>query len=78
MAKFAKLFELPNNEQVLVIIEYNNDNEKFEVILKTDFWSYVAEMKHGFIDKDPAIKMFENYTMENAIDFRNNLSKTLG
>lgn len=37
--KFAKLLELENNEQVLLITDYNDDTDKYEIKIITDLES---------------------------------------
>lgn len=73
MAKFAKLIELENDEQVLLTVSHNEDNDNYEVFITTDFEECVAEIKLGFDSKEKAIKVLETYSQEEAVKFRSEI-----
>lgn len=73
MAKFAKLIELDNDEQVLLTVNYNNDDDNFEVFIRTDLEGCVAQIKLGFDSEEKANKVLETYSLEEAIKFRSEI-----
>lgn len=70
MAKFAKLIELDNDEQVLLTVNYNDDDDNFEVFIRTDLEGCVAQIKLGFDSEEKANKVLETYSQEQAVKFR--------
>lgn len=76
MAKFAKLFEL-GDEQVLLKLNYDADKELAEVIVSTDFDGFTADLVYGFKEEEKAQKMFDDYTEEDAIKFRRKMEAEL-
>lgn len=70
MAKFAKLIELDNDEQVLLTVNYNDDNDNFEVFIRTDLEVCVAQKKLCFDSEEKANKLLETYSQEQAVNFR--------
>jgi hypothetical protein len=71
--KFAKLFELENGEQVLVVKDYDNDKEKEIVRVTTDFNTATASITHSFKNEELQQKMFDTFDLESAKKFRNAL-----
>jgi hypothetical protein len=68
--KFAKLFDLENDEQVLLTIEYNDDEEIHELVQRTEIDGTVAKIAHGYKSKQIAIKNMKKFSIEQAITFR--------
>ena len=68
--KFAKLFDLENDEQVLLDMSYDNDTEKDIVEVITDIVLARASVKYSFKETDSAIKFFETFDIESAKKFR--------
>lgn len=66
--KFAKLFELENGEQVLVVKDYDNDKEIVRVT--TDFNTATASITHSFKNEELQQKMFDIFDIESAKKFR--------
>ncbi len=77
MSKFAKLIELENNEQVLLTLNYNDEDDNFEVEVRTDLKGVAASIKLGFDEEEKALNMLEKYTEESAIKYRNEMVKML-
>ena len=77
MSKFAKLIELENNEQVLLTLNYNDEDDNYEVEIRTDLEGVTASIKLGFNEEEKAINMLEKYTNESAIKYRNEMVKML-
>lgn len=77
MAKFAKLIELDNDEQVLLTVNHNDDEDNYEVFIRTDFEGWVAQIKLGFDTKEKAIKVLETYSQEEALKFRSKIAAML-
>ena len=73
MAKFAKLIELENDEQVLLTVNYNDDDDNFEVFIRTDLNGCVAQIKLGFDSEEKANKVLETYSKEQAVKFRSEM-----
>lgn len=72
--KFAKVFDLENDEQVLVVKDYDNDEEKDIVTVSTDFETARAAMTYKFKNEEVQQKMFDSFDMESAEKFRNAMS----
>lgn len=73
MAKFAKLIELDNDEQVLLTVNYNDDDDNLEVFIRTDLEGCVAQIKLGFDSEETANKVLETYSQEQAVKFRSEM-----
>ena len=76
MSIFAKLIELEKKEQVLLTLNYN-DEDNYEVEIRTDLEGVTASMKLEFDEEEKAINMLEKYTNESAIKYRNEMVKML-
>ena len=72
--KFAKVFDLENDEQVLVVKDYDNDEEKDIVTVSTDFETARAAMTYKFKNEEVQQKIFDSFDMESAEKFRNAMS----
>ena len=70
LMKFAKLFDLENDEQVLVVKDYDNDREKDIVTVSTDFEAARAAATYSFKDEETQLKMFDSFDIESAKRFR--------
>ena len=77
MAKFAKLIELDNDEQVLLTVNYNDDDDNYEVAIRTDLEGCVVQIKLGFDSEEKANKVIETYSQEQAVKFRSKMVATL-
>ena len=73
MAKFAKLIELDNDEQVLLTVNYNDDDDNFEVSIRTDLDCCAAQIKLGFDSEEKANNLLETYSQEQAVKFRSEM-----
>jgi hypothetical protein len=73
MAKFAKLIELDNEEQVLLTVNQNEDDDNYEVTIRTDLEDCIAQIKLGFDSKEKANKVLETYSQEQAVEFRSKM-----
>lgn len=71
--KFAKLFELENDVQVLVRIYCDNENEEYYVEATSEFDGFMADLKYGASSEELARKIFEAYDINIAIKFRNDV-----
>lgn len=77
MAKFARLFELENDEQLLVTVEYNQEEDHYNMNLKTDFKGMSAEIGLGFKKKAKALKAMNDYTQADAVKCRASIQQML-
>jgi hypothetical protein len=73
--KFAKLFDLEDGEQVLVTVDYNDNEDRYELVFRTDFDGVVAQMSLGFKDEEKAVKALEKCELKRAVDFRAIITK---
>jgi len=69
MSRFAKIIELVNNEQVLLFFTYNNENDIYELVIRTDFEGMEASKKLWFKEEKKALEAIENYSQASAIEF---------
>jgi hypothetical protein len=77
MGKFAKLIELDNNEQVLLTVDYNDENDNYDVVIRTDLDGITPSIKLGFETEEKALSVMENYTAETALKFRHEMLSML-
>jgi hypothetical protein len=78
MSKFAKLFEVKENEQVLVSIQpYNDEDEFYGLEVSTEVDGAMATATLGFETEKQQIKGFDTYTIEQAIKYRESVEKML-
>lgn len=77
MAKFCKIFEIDENHQVLLRVEFNPDTDKYDIILSTDIENINAQMKYEFESDIEAYLSLNNYTLERAAAFYMVCVKTL-
>ena len=77
MSKFAKLIELENNEQVLLTLNYNDEDDNFEVEVRTDLEGVTASIKLGFNEEEKALNMLEKYKKDDAMKYRNEMVKMI-
>ena len=78
MAKFAKIIELENENQVLLTVDYNDDEDNFKVKIRTDLDGCVAQISLGFETEEKATNLLHIYSEEKAILFREEMEKMLG
>ena len=72
--KFAKLFDLDNDEQVLLTCDYNDGDDKYELSIRTDFEAGVGQIKLGFAEEEKALETMEKYEMTDAVKYRKSMS----
>tara|TARA_R110000796_G_scaffold106448_1_gene216849 strand:- start:196 stop:420 length:225 start_codon:yes stop_codon:yes gene_type:complete len=73
--KFTRLFELPDNEQVLVRLVFE---ETYELKITSDFGGFAMSVAAGYETEDEAKNALESFTLEKAIAVRGDLEKLLG
>ena len=71
--KFAKVFDLENDEQVLVVKDYDNDEEKDIVRVSTDFDGSRVSLIFSFDDEKSQLKNFDSFDIQKAKDFRDTI-----
>lgn len=72
--KFAKLFDLENDVQVLLTIEYKEKDDTYEMVCRTDIEGCIAQIAHGYKTEELAVKNMEKFSIEQAITFRETMS----
>ncbi|WP_299163305.1 hypothetical protein [uncultured Tenacibaculum sp.] len=77
MAEFARLFELPNNNQVLLTLEYDNEDNSFEIKVRSEINGATASLSFGFDTEEKALKMLEEFNLLNAKNARNEMMNVL-
>ena len=75
MASFCKIIDLPLGEQVLVMKSYDDEEGKEILQLFTDFDGSIASVKLGFINEKKRDNSFDEYWLDNAIEFRNSVAQ---
>ena len=70
MSKFAKLIELGNDEQVLLTLNYNDEDDIYEVEIRTDLEGVAASMKLGYDEEFKALETLKKYGKGDAEKYR--------
>lgn len=73
--KFARIIELENDEQVLLLTDYNDDTDKYEIKIITDLESCRAQVKLSFETEESVNNILDNYSLEKAKLFRDEMEK---
>ncbi|MBB3842227.1 hypothetical protein FHS57_006258 [Runella defluvii] len=73
MAKFARLIEV-DDDQVLLTVTYNDESERWETSIMSIFEDFTATLTFGYTDRENAEQMMNEYTLESATEFINNVS----
>ena len=76
--KFSKIFDLPNENQLLLVKDYNQEDEHYEIVCTTEVRKMRASMNFGFDSEEQANKMIEEFNQENALEIRKQILSTLG
>ena len=71
--KFAKLFNLENDNQVLVVKDYDNEKEKDIVTVSSYFEVAMITLTFSFNDEASQLKHFDSFNTEKAKEFRNKI-----
>jgi len=66
MAKFAKIFDLPNDNQVLVTLDYNSDENINNITFRSKFKGIDGSVALGYDDKEEAQEVFDKVNQEQA------------
>lgn len=70
MSRFAKLIELENDEQVLLTLNYNDEDDNYEVEIRTDLEGVTASIKLGYDEEFKALETLKKYEKEDAEKYR--------
>lgn len=73
MAKFARLIDV-DDYQVLLTVTYDNDDEMWVTSIMSEFEGYTGELRVSFDEKGEALGLMNEYTLEAATEFINNVS----
>lgn len=73
--KFAKLFDLEGDTQVLVTLEYDEDNGVQEVMQRTEIKGFQVDISAGKLTQDSALIALVYYGLQDAKDFREMIEK---
>jgi len=68
--KFAKLFDLENDNQVLLTIEYKEEENIYEMVCRANVEGCITQIVRGYKTEEIAVKNMEKFTIEQAIIFR--------
>jgi len=77
MIKFAKIFNLPNNNQVLITIDYEPEEDLTNINVRSEINGVRATMALGYENEDEAKEVFKNFTEPQAISLRNQMQNIL-
>lgn len=77
MAQFAKLFELPNNNQVLVVKDYNTEDDSYELRVTSEIDSMSTSISMGFDKEEKVEEALKNFSLEDAKNMRNQIMNLL-
>ncbi len=76
MAEFKRIFELENNEQVVVTVE--QDDEQYALKVRTDFLrTCEAQITLTLESKKTAMKALAGFSQKDAADFRDKMNNML-
>ena len=78
MGIFARIVELENNEQCLLVRKYNEEDERECVIITHDFDGVRVDLTLNFKNKEGAEDFFINETKENFEKQKQGLIEKLG
>jgi hypothetical protein len=69
--KFAKLFDLDDQTQVLVtrVLEEENEQAPYNIKVATDYRGIYLAAVHGFKEEEKANNMFDKYDLNLAATF---------
>ena len=73
--KFAKLFDLEDGEQVLLTVEYDDEDDQYQLVIKSDFDGATATMKLGYKEEHLALEEMEKFELDRAKKFRATMEK---
>lgn len=74
MAKFCRIIELEDNEQVLLVMGYNEEDEMPAIEVSANFDGAVAQMKLSFKTEKSMKKAFNEFSIDSASKFRNEMA----
>lgn len=77
MSKFARLFELENDNQVLLVSSYNDDEDVFVIKVSTEIDGVALDVSMSYDNEDDSILEMENFNQEKAILFFNKMENFL-
>jgi len=75
MKQFAKIFELENQEQVLVLRDYNTTIDEYYLIIRSDIAGIAFETKMYFDEEAKQISAFKKFSKNDAIAMRREFIK---
>lgn len=73
MAKFARIIDIDNDTQLLILVEYNSSTDKYEFIMQTDLEGVQIKSTLEMNSEEQAYIALEDFSFESAINFVNNL-----
>lgn len=77
MPRFAKLIELDGEEQVLLTLNENDDNDDyFNVVVRTDFNGFKAELALTYDSEENAINRIASFSQKDAVNFRSKIGNS--
>ena len=77
MAKFAKIIELDNEEQVLLTLNYNAEDDCHEIEQRTNYLGMVMKMALVFKTREKAEEVLKIYSKVDALNFISSLNELL-
>lgn len=70
MKKFARIIDFPDESQMLLTIDYNQEDETHQLTMRCDFDELSMKMGLDFQEEESAQEAMENFTQEQAMLFK--------
>lgn len=67
--QFAKLFDVQDGHQVLVTKEFNNEDDSFDIDVRTNYGGVKATITGGYDSEAKRDQMFDEYDEVKAREF---------
>ena len=68
--KFAKIFDLENGEQILVVMQYDDEQNTHDLVVSTNIEGTKLDLTFSFESEEDLESYFNNLNTEYAVKFR--------
>ncbi|MDO5858936.1 hypothetical protein Q2490_16795 [Myroides odoratimimus] len=66
MAKFARIFEIDEYTQVLIMVEFNSNTDKYDISILTEVGGLQGKLEFEYDHEEQAYEDLNNFTTEKA------------
>lgn len=73
MAKFARIIDIDDDTQLLILVEYNSSTDKYEFIMQTDLEGVQVKSSLEMNSEEQAHIALKDFSFESAVNYVNNL-----